>query len=413
MPELLDRVPDLIRLQRRTLWVLSAGQVLSGISFGATVSLGAVLAAQISGDDGLSGLASAAITLGTALTSMPLAALAGRRGRGLALASGMAVALLGVGLVIAAVPTASFAMLLTGFLLIGAGQASNLQARFAATDLATDASRGRDLSMVVWATTIGAVLGPNLVGPGEALGAIIGMPTLTGPYLFTLAGQLGGIVLYLMALRPDPLLLARADALTRPQGSGLIARPDRPVAAGYAMLTVVGAHTVMVSVMAMTPIHLLHHGATLTVVGLTISLHIAGMFGLSPVFGILSDRLGRIPTILLGQSMLVAAALVTALGAQTHGLVMVGLILLGLGWSASTVAGSALLSDAAPSARRVQLQGRSDMLMSLAGAMGGALSGPMLALIGYPGLAWALFLPIAVVIVASLASRRARPGLAT
>ena len=401
MPELLDRVPDLIRLQRRTLWVLSAGQVLSGISFGATVSLGAVLAAQISGDDGLSGLASAAITLGTALTSMPLAALAGRRGRGLALASGMAVALLGVGLVIAAVPTASFAMLLIGFLLIGAGQASNLQARFAATDLATDASRGRDLSMVVWATTIGAVLGPNLVGPGEALGAIIGMPTLTGPYLFTLAGQLGGIVLYLMALRPDPLLLARADALTRPQGSGLIARPDRPVAAGYAMLTVVGAHTVMVSVMAMTPIHLLHHGATLTVVGLTISLHIAGMFALSPVFGMLADRWGRLRTIALGYAILAASAAVIALGASDPMWVTVALILLGLGWSAATVAGAALLTEASAAELRVRRQGRNDAAMSLMGALGAVAAGGALGWVGFEGLA--LFtLPVIVVVVVLL-----------
>ena len=401
MPELLDRVPDLIRLQRRTLWVLSAGQVLSGISFGATVSLGAVLAAQISGDDGLSGLASAAITLGTALTSMPLAALAGSRGRGLALASGMAVALLGVGLVIAAVPTASFAMLLTGFLLIGAGQASNLQARFAATDLATDASRGRDLSMVVWATTIGAVLGPNLVGPGEALGAIIGMPTLTGPYLFTLAGQLGGIVLYLMALRPDPLLLARADALTRPQGSGLIARPDRPVAAGYAMLTVVGAHTVMVSVMAMTPIHLLHHGATLTVVGLTISLHIAGMFALSPVFGMLADRWGRLRTIALGYAILAASAAVIALGASDPMWVTVALILLGLGWSAATVAGAALLTEASAAELRVRRQGRNDAAMSLMGALGAVAAGGALGWVGFEGLA--LFtLPVIVVVVVLL-----------
>ena len=167
-------------MQRRTIAVLSAGQVLGGISFGATVSLGAVLAAELSGSDALSGLATAAITLGTALTAVPLAALARARGRRPALATGMSVALVGVGLVIGAVAARAFAMLLVGFVLIGAGQAANLQSRFAATDLATDASRGRDLSIVVWTTTIGAVLGPNLVGPGEWVGAAIGMPALTG-----------------------------------------------------------------------------------------------------------------------------------------------------------------------------------------------------------------------------------------
>ena len=288
-------MPDLASVQRRTLWVLSLGQVLGGISFGATVSLGAVLAARISGDEALAGLATAAITLGTGLTSVPLATLASRHGRRPALASGMALALLGVGLVLAAAVVTSFVVLLVGFGLIGAGQASNLQSRFAATDLASDASRGRDLSIVVWATTIGAVIGPNLVEPGEALGALVGLPELTGAYLFTVVGLVAGITLYLVALRPDPLLLAqRESAAATRQGVGL-AVPDRPVVAHFAMLAVVVAHAVMVAVMAMTPIHLLHHGATLTVVGLTISLHIAGMFALSPVFGVLADRWGRLP----------------------------------------------------------------------------------------------------------------------
>lgn len=193
---------DLAAVQRHTIRVLSAGQVLGGISFGATVSLGAVLAAQISGDDALSGLATAAITLGTALTAVPLAALARARGRRPALATGMTIALAGVGLVLLAASATSFVLLLAGFALIGAGQAANLQSRFAAVDLATDSSRGRDLSIVVWTTTIGAVLGPNLVGPGEVLGAAAGMPALTGAYLFTIVGQVAGIALYLVALRP-------------------------------------------------------------------------------------------------------------------------------------------------------------------------------------------------------------------
>ena len=295
---------DLSAVQRRTIAVLSVGQVLGGISFGATVSLGAVLAAHLSGSDALSGLATAAITLGTALTAVPLAALARRWGRRPALATGMTVALVGVGLVIAAVAGHAFALLLTGFVLIGAGQAANLQSRFAAADLATDASRGRDLSIVVWTTTIGAVLGPNLVGPGEVVGAAVGMPPLTGAYVFTVVAQLAGIVLYLVALRPDPLLLAQRVVAAHDAAAARIACADRPVAARYATVAIVGAHGVMVSIMAMTPVHLLHHGATLTIVGLTISLHIAGMYGLSPVFGLLADRWGRVPTIVLGYAIL-------------------------------------------------------------------------------------------------------------
>ncbi len=386
-------------VQRRTIAVLSAGQVLGGISFGATVSLGAVLAAQISGDDALSGLATAAITLGTALTAVPLAALARARGRRPALATGMTVALGGVGLVIAAVATGSFPLLLVAFALIGAGQAANLQSRFAATDLATDASRGRDLSIVVWTTTLGAVLGPNLVGPGEVLGDQLGMPSLTGPYLFTVVAQALGIALYLVALRPDPLVMAQQLVAGHDSQAERIVRADRPRVARYATAAIVGAHGVMVSIMAMTPIHLLHHGATLTIVGLTISLHIAGMYALSPVFGLLADRWGRVRTILLGCGILGGCVGVIALDQDDSAAVTVALVLLGLGWSAVTVAGSALLTEASAENLRTQRQGRNDFLMSLVAAVGATGAGGLLSWVGFAGLA--LFaLPVIVAIVA-------------
>ncbi len=255
---------------------------------------------------------------------------------------------------------------------------------------------------MVWSTTIGAVTGPNLTGPGNALGTALGLPTLAGVFLFPVATQLLAAAVYLIWMRPDPLLESRRFALLDHPGA-VTAHGTGPVRQSMtlvrvAIVTVSLSHGTMVALMAMTPVHLVHSGATLSVVGFTISLHIAGMFGLSPVFGILSDRLGRFPTILLGQSMLVAAAVITALGSQHTPVVMLGLVLLGLGWSASTVAGSALLSDAAPVALRVRLQGRSDLSMNLAGALGGALAGPLLAVLGYSGLAWTLLVPVAVVV---------------
>ena len=379
---------DLRRLQRRTVAVLSLGQILGGVAFGATISLGAVLAAEVSGDEAFSGLATAAVTLGTAAFAAPLAAFARRRGRRPALTTGMAVALVGVALVVVGAAASLFPLLLFAFALIGAGQASNLQSRFAATDLATAASRGRDLSIVVWATTIGAVLGPNLVGPGEALGALMGMPALTGPYLFTVAGQGLAILLYLAALRPDPLLTAQAAvAADRSGATRPIAGTDRPRVARYAIVVVAAAHGVMVSVMAMTPVHLLHHGATLTIIGVTISLHIAGMYALAPVFGILADRWGRMPTILLGQALLAASLVLAFLGQDSTVAVTVALVLLGLGWSAATVAGAALLTEASDEVRRTRRQGLSDTVMSLVGAGGAIAAGVILGWIGYGGLA--------------------------
>jgi MFS family permease len=406
-------------VQRRTVWVLSLGQVLGGLAFGATLSLGAVLAAELSGEDAFSGLAAAAVTFGTALTAVPLAAIARRRGRRLSLTTGMAVALVGVGLVIVAVALAAFPLLLVGFLIIGAGQAANLQSRFAAADLATDASRGRDLSIVVWATTVGAVLGPNLTGPGEVIGSAIGMPALTGAYLFTLVAQGLAIVLYLVAMRPDPLLLAQRVVASARAGSRVIAKADRPVAARYAIFAVAAAHGTMVSVMAMTPVHLTHltHGAseaaTLSIIGLTISLHIAGMYVLSPVFGILADKVGRVPTILIGQVLLVAALLTASFGQLSTTAVTVALVLLGLGWSASTVAGSTLLTESSSEALRTRRQGFSDFTMSIVGGLGAIAAGAVLGWIGYGGLALVVLVLVAAsVLLAPLGWRasRARPA---
>ncbi|MBN9186107.1 MAG: MFS transporter [Microbacterium sp.] len=402
------------RARTRTVWVLSLGQILGGLAFGATISLGAVLAADISGDESLSGLATASVTLGAAAAAVPLAALARRRGRRPSLTSGMAVALVGVVVVVLAAAGRSFPLLLVGFVLIGAGQAANLQSRFAAADLATDRSRARDLSVVVWATTIGAVLGPNLVGPGQVLGAALGMPPLTGPYLFTVVAQLLGMALYLIALRPDPLLLAQRVAAARIlSGAGAIARADRPTAARYAVFTIAGAHAVMVSVMAMTPVHLLHHGATVEIIGLTISLHIAGMYALSPVFGILADRLGRTPTVLVGQALLAAALLTAALGQESSTAVIVALILLGLGWSASTVAGAALLTEASAEARRTRRQGRSDLTMNLVAALGAILAGMALSWIGYGGLSLCGLVVAGAVVALSPLGRRDAPASVT
>ncbi|GAA5027995.1 MFS transporter [Microbacterium fluvii] len=397
----------LIAIRRRTLWVLSFGQILGGIAFGATISLGALLAADISGDEAFSGLATAAITLGTALLAVPLAALARGRGRRISLASGMLIALGGVAVVIVAAALRSFPLLLSGFALIGAGQAANLQSRFAAVDLSTDRSRGRDLSIVVWATTIGAVLGPNLIGPGEVIGDALGMPALTGPYVFTVVAQLLGVALYLIGLRPDPLLLAqRLVGAVGGRAGSAIARADRPRTARYAIVAVAGAHGVMVAVMAMTPVHLTHHGASIQVVGLTISLHIAGMYALAPVFGILADRLGRIATVLVGQALLAASLLTAAIAQDSTVGVTVALVLLGLGWSASTVAGSALLTESSSEELRTRRQGRSDLAMSLVGGTGAILAGIVLGWIGYGGLALVALSIVAVVVALAPMGRR-------
>jgi MFS family permease len=234
------------------------------------------------------------------------------------------------------------------------------------------------------------------------------MPALTGPYLFTIVAQVLAVVLYVAALRPDPLLLAQRLVARAAAGAGArIARADRPVAARYAILAIAASHGTMVAVMAMTPVHLVHHGASLTIVGLTISLHIAGMYALSPVFGMLADRIGRVSTVLVGQVLLAASLLVSGLGQNSNAAVTIGLVLLGLGWSASTVAGAALLVETSSEAMRTRRQGRSDLAMNLVGAAGAILAGVILGWIGFGGLA---FVTLALVVVVVAASPLARSG---
>lgn len=406
-------------VQRRTVLTLSIGQVLGGTAFGSTVSLGALLAADISGSDALSGLATASVTLGAALCAIPLARLAARLGRRRALTLGNLFALVGIAVVILAASLRLFPLLLVGILMIGAGNAGNLQSRFAATDLAAPVHRGRDLSIVVWATTVGGVAGPLLLGPGEVVGQAIGMPPQTGSYAFSFVAQSAALVLYLVALRPDPLLAAQRLA-TAATASTAVSFVDRPRVARYAMFAVAGSHVVMASVMAMTPVHLAHmahgaHGMEATpadvsqLVGVTIALHVAGMYALSPVFGILADRWGRLRVVLLGQ-VLSAFSLGFAIftNDQAWG-VMAALILLGLGWSAATVAGAALLTEASAPALRTRRQGRSDSLMSLSAAAGAVLAGVVLSNFQYAGLGVAAFvLVLAIVALAPLGRMNAR-----
>jgi MFS family permease len=394
-------------LQRRTVRVLTAGQVLSGFGLGSTLSIGALLAEHISGSASWSGAAATFSTLGAATWAIPLSRIAYARGRRPALAFGAAVAISGATLVVTSAAVMQFWLLLVGLFLLGAGSATGLQARFAATDLPSTKSKGRDLSMVVWATTFGAVIGPNLFGPGEALGDALGMPMKTGPFLITIAAQILATAVFWFGLRPDPLIVAMQsstdDGVKRPRkslASGLQTIRQRPQAL-YAMISVALSHMVMVSVMSMTPVHLEHHGATLSLVGFTISLHIAGMYAFSPIFGWMADKFGKLVTILIGQGILIVALLIAGFGQMGFNTVGLGLFLLGLGWSAATVAGSALIAESVPLDQKTNVQGASDSLMMLSGAFGGAISGSILGAFTFLGLNLSAMVPVCIVILLS------------
>jgi len=405
--------PARLRVQRRTLLLLSLAQVLSGVGTGAVVSTGSLLAVELSGSEAWAGSVTTTMTLGAAIASALLMRLALARGRRIALSTGLLVGAAGAAGVVLAAVTGAFWLLVASGVLIGFGNAVNLQARFAATDLSATEHRGRDLSLVVWMSTIGAVAGPNLVGVGSELAAGLGIPALSGLFVISTAGMLLGMAVIWIGLRPDSYLVltgreplsgtepAAPAPAARRSGlrQGIRALWSHPMARA-GPIGILAAHAVMVAVMSMTPVHLTGHGASITIVGLTVSLHIAGMYALAPVMGVLTDRLGGRIVATVGMVTLLVAVLLAGFSSDVHLLTVIGLILLGLGWSAATVAGSAMIVAATPVAERVTAQGASDTLMSLAGAVGGLLAGVALAVIGYLGLGAAS----AVVILIALAA---------
>ncbi|XAN47368.1 MFS transporter [Micromonospora oryzae] len=429
---------DVAPIQRRTLRLLVVTQIIGGIGVTIGISVGALLAARVAGT-AVAGLAQSAAVVGGALLAVPVTRIMTGHGRRPGLVTAYLVGAAGGVLVVLAAATRQVPLLFLGMLLFGGGSAANLQARYTAVDLAEPARRGRQLSLVVWATTIGAVAAPNFAALADRTTRGWGLPSLAGPFAFSAVAFALTAGVLLVLLRPDPLLTARrlADAEAAPAPDAAPAAADAGRAAGPAadrrrgagmrtawrvvrerpaarlgIAAVAVGHLVMVAVMSMTPVRLGEYhddAAVLGVVGVVLSLHIAGMYAFSPVVGWLTDRLGRRPVILGGLAvLLVACAVAGASGHHTPGL-SVGLVLLGLGWSGTMVAGSTLLSESVPADVRPSVQGLSDLTMGLAGAAAGALSGFVMQVAGYPTLT--LLAAIATVPLLALALR-AVPGRA-
>ncbi|NEA34508.1 MFS transporter [Streptomyces sp. SID13031] len=374
-------------LQRGTLWVLVVSNVLGGVAAASGFAVAGLLAESISGSTSMAGLVATSTTLGAAILAVPLAKLARSQGRRTSLTAGYLIAVAGALLSIVAAQIDSLALLLFAGCLFGSGSAANLQSRYAATDAADPKHVASSLSMVVWATTIGVVVGPNLTGVGGSVGASIGVFTLAGPYLFSVVAFALALTTVWFGLRRLQQVTARTTLERQP----LAATFRRVMAIPHArlgLLAIASAHAVMVGVMSMTSVHLRHHGASLTIVGFVISGHVAGMYALSPVMGFLADRLGRIPTIAIGLTVLAGSMAVAALAPDdAHGLTALALFLLGLGWSACLVAGSTLLSRSVPDDIRTSAQGLSDLTMGIFASLAGIGAGPILAQLGFHWLA--------------------------
>ena len=401
-----------VDLQPRFLRILASAQVLLGIGTASTVAAGSLLMAKVTGSESLAGLAQTFSVIGAAILALPLARLTMRGGRRLALTFGYGSGVVGATLAVLGGITELWPLILLGTLFVGGAAAAGYQARFAATDLADDSRKAQDLSYVVWGSTIGAVLGPNLMQPMSNVAQALNIEPLVGPYLLASMMFLFSALIAWVFLRPDPYLLAAAK-------SELVQRvtlletwkwlQSHPIAL-FAIASVAIGHVAMVSIMVMTPVHMAHVDVELNIIGFIISIHVLGMYAFSPLVGRLVRRTSALFTIQLGVLTLLISALVSGVAEPTSVPALgLGLFLLGLGWSATLIAGSALLALQVPTDFKASSQGVSDLAMNTAGAIGGAVAGLIIAYASYGWLCVIASIPVAALGIRSLTlTRRAR-----
>jgi len=394
-------------VQRRTLIVVVISQVLGGAGLAAGITVGALLAEEMLGSEGSAGLPVGLFTLGSALAAYLVGRITQRRGRRVGLGLGFAAGGLGAVGVVVAAATGNVVMLFASFFVYGSGTATNLQTRYAGTDLALPAQRGSAVSVALVSTTFGAVAGPNLVEPLGDLASMIGIPPLAGPFLLAAVAYLAAGLALVTLLIPDPYLLARTLDTAAAEHDGPDA--EKAVAAGPGAGVYVGATVMvltqlaMVATMTMTPVHMRAHNHGLAEVGLVIGIHIGAMYFPSPLTGVLVDKLGRIPMAVASAVTLLAAGIMGAAApGESLWWVTVALALLGLGWNFGLISGTALVVDATTLNERPKVQGTIDVLIALSGAGGGAMSGVVVAASSFgvlalgTGLLTMLLVPIVV-----------------
>ncbi|HVS13646.1 MAG TPA: MFS transporter [Thermoanaerobaculia bacterium] len=398
------------RARRRLSSTLFAGVASGTTAFLAAVTVSPLAAERLGGSALWAGLPTSAAILGTALGAWAQGLAVARHGRRRTLLAGYLLGAAGALAAAVAIELEAVALLILAMAVLGIGNSSNLLARYAQAEIQPPGRRAFAISMIVWAGTIGAVLGPSLIAPAGRLAARWGAPELSGPYLVSAAFMMGAITLHAALLRPDPSTLAhREPEPAIDDVANLGARREVFASpAAVALTAMLAAQTVMMLIMTATPVHLGHLGAGLGGVGLVMTSHTFGMYALAPLAGRLADRWGRRRTIGLGFALLAAAAAIALLvpDAPTPAL-GAALLLLGLGWSCAFVAGSSLLAVGIPEAVRARLQGRVDAAVLGAGAAASALSGALLHLAGYALLA---AIGLTILVAASLLLARHRLG---
>jgi MFS family permease len=378
------------RLYKRSLFVVVISQIFGGAGFAVGLTVGALLAQDMMGTESFAGIPAALMTLGSAAAALIVGRLSQRYGRRSGLATGFLAGGIGaIGVVIAAVGN-HIPLLFASLLIYGAGMATNLQARYAGTDLAKPKQRGTAVSIALVSTTIGAVAGPNLVGVMGSYAASLGVPALAGPFILAAASFILAGLILLAFLRPDPFIVAKAISEAQKLNKNSLsdtnlkapAANNRGIIVGVSVMVI--TQMVMIAIMTMTPVHMMHHGHGLGGVGLVIGIHVGAMFLPSLVTGLLVDKFGRtVMSIASGATLLTAGIVAAFAPADSILVLIIALALLGVGWNFGLISGTALIVDATHPATRAKTQGTTDVLIALSGASGGALSGMVVAQSSY------------------------------
>ena len=379
------------KLYKRSLLIVMLSQIFGGAGLAAGITVGALLAKEMLGTESIAGLPAALFTLGSALAAYVVGQLSQRYGRRYGLSFGFIAGGVGALGVILAANINSLALLFISLFVYGAGTATNLQARYAGTDLANEKQRATATSMAMVATTFGAVAGPNLVAPMGKVATAMSMPALAGPFILAaVAYILAGLTLF-MFLRPDPLLVAKAIAAEQEKQQNNVTKTVNVlqnkvnrIGILVGALVLILSHVTMVSIMTMTPVHMQGHGSNLSAIGMVIGLHVAAMYLPSLGTGVLVDKMGR-TFVVVASGMILATAGLVATFAPGDSLLWLtlALMLLGLGWNFGLISGTAIIIDSTTIQNRAKTQGSVDVWVALAGSAGSILSGVIVAYSSY------------------------------
>jgi MFS family permease len=354
---------------------LLLAQVLGALGLAAGGTAGGLLAVHVTGDPGTAGLPLAALVLGSGLAALAVADLTVRAGRRVALGIAHLGGALGAALVLVAAATRNWPLLLGGCGLLGGGNAALMLARYAAADLDDlDDRRGRAMGRLVAAASVGAVAGPNLLGPTAVVAQRLALPEAAGLFLLAVPA-FGAAALILLVSAPPERSSHRAAQRRHPPFEVF---RDPQIRLGLFALAL--TNLTMVAFMAVAPVHLYGHQLSLSAVGTIVGAHVAAMYLPSPCTGRLADAIGGRAVAALAAALLLAAGALTALAGRHPAAVAVALLLLGAGWNAGLMGGSALLrASAAEPSVRTRAEGVGELGMGVAAAAGAAASGPLLA----------------------------------